>query len=117
MSSRGRRPRLEDPMGEYLRAIATPVKKEDCLKVLLNAWIKQRGAPPKDGAVRLMATQWGLESSFGKAGYCYNLGNIRASKVSYYMYMAGNEIINGKVVTFSADKPSSMSKFRAFRTI
>jgi len=104
-------------MGEYFRAVATPVTKEDCMKVLRSAWIKQHGSPPKDGAIRLMTTQWGLETTWGKAGYCYNLGNIRAGKDADYMYIGGNEIIDGKVVWFSADKPSDLAKFRAFRSL
>ncbi|MEZ4301212.1 MAG: hypothetical protein R3B70_40125, partial [Polyangiaceae bacterium] len=104
-------------MGSYFRSVATPVEKADCLASLRNAWVEHFGEPPKEDAVRLLTTQWGLESTWGKHGYCYNLGNVRASSTSDYMYISGNEIINGELVWFSGDKPSELAKFRAFRSL
>ncbi|MGK3965418.1 hypothetical protein WMF38_14730 [Sorangium sp. So ce118] len=105
-------------MGQYFRRVNTPVKVEDCLRLLVNAWQRRFGALPKDGAVRLMAAQWGIETNHGKAGACYNFGNQRPrSKASDdYTYISGDEIINGKRVAFSGDAPSDLARFRAFRT-
>lgn len=100
----------------YFLRVATPVAKDDCMRVLANAWTALTGAPPKDDAVRLMCAHWGVETTWGKKGYCYNLANMRTPSKYDYTYISGNEKINGRWEYFDQDHPSKMARFRAFHT-
>lgn len=73
----------------------TPCSKEDLLRAMFEAWTHLFGAPPKKESIFVLASQWALESGWGKFCHCWNLGNVKSidGDGHDYCYFACNEIL------------------------
>ena len=73
----------------------TPCSKEDLIRALFDAWTHLFGEEPKKESVWVLASQWALESGWGKACHCWNLGNVKSvdGDGHDYCFFACNEIL------------------------
>lgn len=104
-------------MPNELIAKTTPVSKEEVLKALYDAWIHLFGVTPKKESVWVLASQWALETGYGKSMWCYNLGNVKSTEGDGhdYCYFACNEILKTAVADAIAAKNPGIAKVTKYR--
>lgn len=92
----------------------TRVTIHELVPALWNAYRAVTGDTPTRRAIELLAAWWGLETGWGKACHCWNLGNAksRPGDGRSWTFFRCNEIIGGKVVWFEPPNPGC--RFRAF---
>lgn len=73
----------------------TPVTKEQAVEALWKAWQGFFGSTPKKESIWVLASQWALETGWGRSMHNYNLGNVKARDGDGfdYQYFACNEIL------------------------
>lgn len=119
----------------------TPVTKEQVIEALWKAWQGFFGSTPKKESIWVLASQWALETGWGRSMHNFNLGNVK-SRVGDgfdYQYYACNEILSkseavrlndadpehAKILNTRADgtciiwfyPPHPGCRFRAFNTL
>lgn len=73
----------------------TPATKEDVITALWKAWMVYFNSVPKKESVWVVASQWALETGYGNAMHCYNMGNVKSRDGDGFdfCYFACNEIL------------------------
>ena len=94
--------------------VATPVSPTTLYAALRGAWTGLYDAVPARQSLLVLIGHWALETEWGHATWCWNLGNAKhvPGDGRDYFQIRCNEIINGKTVWF--DPPHPATSFRAF---
>ena len=104
-------------MPDLLQDKLTKLTKQEALSALYAGWCAQFGEPPKnEDSLRVLMSQWALETGWGKAMHNFNFGNVKSRAGDGYDYCMFRcyEVVGGKTVWY--DPPSPVTRFRAFRT-
>jgi len=104
-------------MPDVLPDKLTQITKAEALSALYAGWCATFGEAPKnDDSLRVLMSQWALETGWGKAMHNYNFGNVKSTAGDGYDYCMFRcyEKINGKIIWY--DPPDPATRFRAFRT-
>lgn len=104
-------------MPEELFAQKTPIPTEEVLKGLYDAWYHVFGNYPKKESVLVLASQWALETGWGKSMWNYNLGNVKSTEKDgrNYCYFACNEILKTSVAEGYVKKNPDTAKITKYR--
>jgi len=105
-------------MGQEVADRITPCTAQEMLDALAAAWPAVVGSLcTNTDSVRLLCAQWAMETGWGKACHCNNIGNAKAVVGGSYdwCFFATDEIINGRLVKFNPPNPGCC--FRAFATL
>lgn len=108
-------------MSEELDTVKTLCTPEQMAEALSFAWIKLFNEVPRKESICILLAQWALETGWGKACYCWNIGNYKHVDGDNrdYCYYKCNEIIGGRVIWFdpTVEKDRPYCCFRAYKTI
>lgn len=98
--------------GQQVPDALTYVSPADLYVKLGEAWDRMLSDTRTRASVLVLVAHWALETGFGHAMHCWNLGNVQWSEGCGYDYCAflAGEVIAGKNVPM-------VEKFRAYRTI
>lgn len=104
-----------------LPAVITKIEPAALFAALRDAWIAQMGAPPARASLLVLIAQWALETGWGRACYCWNLGNVRhaVGDGRAYCLIPCSEVIEGKEYKYDPTHPEDAKHcmFRAFETL
>jgi hypothetical protein len=99
-------------MPSELVAQKTPVSKEDLIRALYEAWAHLFGTSPKKESIWCLASQWALETGWGKSMWCFNLGNVKSVEGDGhdYCFFACNEILKTATAHAMANAAPAIAK-------
>ena len=72
----------------------TAVTTAEMAQALSNAWFNYYGTYAPEASIKVLVSQWALETGWGKSMHCYNVGNIKARETDDHCYFACNEVLN-----------------------
>lgn len=94
-------------MSRQLPDAVTPVGLPELLVAYHGVWLHRlRGSPPPLVAIQILAAQWAIETWWGKACHCYNLGNAKCKPGGAYdwtFFKCGEELLASVAKRAAAD--------------
>jgi hypothetical protein len=86
---------------------------------LARAWNDLLGEEPKPESIRVLLAQYGIETGFGKATHCWNLGNtkhVKGDGHGWTMFRC-SEVLGSPPKEIFFEPPHPQTWFRAFPTL
>jgi hypothetical protein len=111
-----------DNVSEELPTVATTCTAQTMMDALVFAWQKMWGETPRKESICVLIAQWALETEWGKACWCWNVGNYKhvPGDGRDYTYFRCNEVMrDGRTIWYDPSRPADRPYccFKAYSTI